>query len=190
MIVGEGEERERLEGLARSLGLNDSVLFVGGQPREMVAMYLAAADVFLFPTERAESFGFVLAEAMASGLPVVASETGALREVIGRPGVNGLLVPPGNVDALANVMRMLLANEALRRRLGEAARRRVLAEYTVERMVEQTLEVYRFAIGRSGLLQLRSAVAMLPWVSLSIARAGRRATRVSALWSSKRFGIP
>ena len=150
VIVGEGEERERLEGLARSLGLNDSVLFVGGQPREMVAMYLAAADVFLFPTERAESFGIVLAEAMASGLPVVASETGALREVIGRPGVNGLLVPPGNVDALANVMRMLLADEALRRRLGEAARRRVLAEYTVERMVEQTLEVYRFAIGRSG----------------------------------------
>ena len=47
-------------------------------------------------------------------------------------------------------MHMLLADEALRRRLGEAARRRVLAEYTVERMVEQTLEVYRFAIGRSG----------------------------------------
>jgi hypothetical protein len=104
--------------------------------------------------------------------------------------VNGLLVPPGNVDALANVMRMLLADEALRRRLGEAARRRVLAEYTVERMVEQTLEVYRFAIGRSGLLQLRSAVAMLPWVSLSIARAGRRATRVSALWSSKALRYP
>jgi glycosyltransferase involved in cell wall biosynthesis len=149
VIVGEGEERERLEGLARSLGLNDDVLFVGGQPREMVAKYLAAADVFLFPTERAESFGIVLAEAMASGLPVVASETGALREVIGRPGVSGLLVPPGDVDALADRMRTLLADEALRRRLGEAARRRVLREYTVERMVERTLEVYRFAIART-----------------------------------------
>jgi glycosyltransferase involved in cell wall biosynthesis len=150
VIVGEGNEQERLESLARSVGLHGRVLFVGGQPRDTVAKYLAAGDVFLFPTERAESFGIVLAEAMASGLPVIASETGAIREVMGRPGVSGLLVPPGDVEALASAMRTLLADEGLRRRLGEAARRRVLAQYTVERMVEQTLDVYRFAIARSG----------------------------------------
>jgi glycosyltransferase involved in cell wall biosynthesis len=150
VVVGEGKEGERLEALTRSLGLSKRVLFVGGQPREMVAKYLAAADVFLFPTERAEAFGVAVAEAMASALPVVASDTGAVREVIGRPGVNALIVPPGDVDALADAMDGLLADEKLRRRLGEAARARVLAEYTIERMVEQTLDIYRFAIARTG----------------------------------------
>jgi glycosyltransferase involved in cell wall biosynthesis len=150
VIVGEGEERGRLEALAGSLGLGDRVLLVGGQPRERVAKYLAAADVFLFPTERAESFGIVLAEAMACGVPVIATDAGAVREVMGRPGVTGLLIPPGDVDALANAMGTLLGDDGLRQRLGQAARARVLAEYTVEHMVERTVDVYRFAIARNG----------------------------------------
>jgi glycosyltransferase involved in cell wall biosynthesis len=148
VIVGEGEERERLEGLARSLGLNDSVAFVGGQPQEMVAKYLAAADVFLFPTERAEAAPVVLPQAMACGVPAIASDIGGIPEVVHRSRANGLLVPPGDVPALVHAMRTLIRDDSLRERLGQRARQRVLAHYTVETMVEQTLDVYRFAISR------------------------------------------
>ena len=120
-------------------------LFVGDQPQEIVATYLAASDVFLFPTERAEAAPLVLPQAMACARPVVASNIGAIPEVVDRPGENGLLVPPGNLEALTNAMRQLLSDDSLRRRLGQAARERVLADYTVERMVERTLAVYEFA---------------------------------------------
>jgi glycosyltransferase involved in cell wall biosynthesis len=148
VIVGQGEEREPLEQLSRSLGLERRVLFAGAQPHDIVARYLAAADVFLFPTERAEAAPLVLPQAMACALPVVASDIGGITEVVQRAGEIGVLVPPGDVNALADAMRTLMHDESLRRRLGEAARRRVLAEYTIERMVEQTLDVYRFAISR------------------------------------------
>ncbi len=115
-----------------------------------MALYLAAADVFLFPTERDEAAPLVLPQAMACARPSVASDIGGITEVLGRSGDNGLLIPPGDVEALVGAMRTLLGDEGLRRRLGEAAQRRVLTEYTVERMVERTLEVYRIAIARLG----------------------------------------
>jgi glycosyltransferase involved in cell wall biosynthesis len=148
VIVGEGEERECLEALTRSLGLERSVAFVGGQPQEMVAKYLAAADVFLFPTERAEAAPVVLPQAMACGVPVIASDIGGIPEVVRRSRANGLLVPPGDVPALVEAMSTLIRDDGLRERLGQGARQRVLAHYTVETMVEQTLDVYRFAIAR------------------------------------------
>lgn len=151
VVVGGGEEREALSGLAARLGLERRVLFVGDQPHEIVAAYLAAADVFLFPTERAEALGLVLLQAMACARPVVASRIGAIPEVVDRPGENGLLVPPGDLEALTNAMRQLLSDEGLRSRLGHAARERVLAEYTVERMVERTLAVYEVARQRQAI---------------------------------------
>jgi glycosyltransferase involved in cell wall biosynthesis len=104
--------------------------------------------VFLFPTERGEAAPLVLPQAIACAAPVIASDIGGIPEVVRRSGVNGILVPPGDVQALTDAMRTLLRDENLRRRLGEAARRRVLGEYTVERMVEQTLAVYRVANAR------------------------------------------
>jgi glycosyltransferase involved in cell wall biosynthesis len=148
VIVGTGEERVRLERLSQSLGVGQRVHFVGGQPHEVVAKYLAAADVFLFPTERGEAAPLVLPQAMACAAPVIASDIGGIPEVVRRSGVNGILVPPGDVLALTDAMRTLVRDESLRRRLGQAARQRVLAEYTVEQMVEQTLDVYRVAISR------------------------------------------
>jgi glycosyltransferase involved in cell wall biosynthesis len=148
IIVGGGPERERLEKLARQLGVDQRVMFAGTQPHERVALHLAAADVFLFPTERDEAAPLVLPQAMACARPVVASRTGGITEVIGESGENGMLVPPGDVPALAQAMRTLLGDEGLRRRLGEAARGRVLAEYTIERMTERTLAVYEIARNR------------------------------------------
>jgi glycosyltransferase involved in cell wall biosynthesis len=148
IIVGDGEEREALEQLASSLGVERRVIFAGAQPHEVLAKYLAAADLFLFPTERAEAAPVVLPQAMACAAPVIASEIGGIPEVVRRSGESGLLVPPGDVPALAEAIRALLRDESLRQRLGQAARQRVLVHYTVERMVEQTLDVYRIAIQR------------------------------------------
>jgi glycosyltransferase involved in cell wall biosynthesis len=156
--VGDGEEREPLEQLAGSLGLERRVIFAGGQPHEELAKYIAAGDAFLFPTQRAEAAPVVLPQAMACGVPVIASEIGGIPEVVGRSLTNGVLVPPGDVPALADAMRALLRDEGLRERLGQRARRRVLAHYTVERMVDQTLDVYRFAIARSREVSDRSEV--------------------------------
>jgi glycosyltransferase involved in cell wall biosynthesis len=148
VMVGTGEERGRLEQLSRSLAVEQRVHFVGGQSHKVVAKYLAAADVFLFPTERGEAAPLVLPQAMACEVPVIASDIGGIPEVMQRSGLSGILVPPGDVQALTNAMRTLVRDESLRWRLGQAARQRVLAEYTVERMVEQTLDVYRVAIAR------------------------------------------
>jgi glycosyltransferase involved in cell wall biosynthesis len=121
IIVGDGTERERLEDLARQLGVDQRVMFAGTQPHERVALHLAAADVFLFPTERDEAAPLVLPQAMACARPVVASRTGGITEVIGESGQYGMLVPPSDVPALARAMRTLVGDEGLRRRLGEAA---------------------------------------------------------------------
>jgi glycosyltransferase involved in cell wall biosynthesis len=83
---------------------------------------------------------------MACGAAVVASDIGGITEVVGTTRENGLLVPPGDVAALTGAMRVLSGSETHRRLLGEAARRRVAAQYTAERMVESTLEAYGHAI--------------------------------------------
>ena len=147
-VVGDGEERERLGQLARSLGVAERVDFLGRQPPEAVARYLAAADAFVFPTERDEGAPLVLVEAMAAGLPVIATDMAQLSEVIDRPGENGLLVPLGDDDALAAAARDLLEDEERRHRIGAAARERVLAEYTLDRMIDRTVAVYEIALGR------------------------------------------
>jgi glycosyltransferase involved in cell wall biosynthesis len=148
VIVGDGEEREHLERLAHELQVDTRVTFAGAQAPEKVPLYLAAADVFLFPTERDEAAPLVLPQAMACARPVVASRIGGIPEVIGDSSEFGRLVPPGDAGALADALRALLSDERLRLRLGEAARQRALAEFTVERMAERTLDVYRIAIAR------------------------------------------
>jgi glycosyltransferase involved in cell wall biosynthesis len=149
-VVGDGLEREPLEALAGRLGLSGRVLFTGAQPPERVAEYLAAADGFLFPTAFAEAAPLVLLQAMASGLPVVASELGAIPEVVGRDRSRGVLVRAGDVGGLASELDLLVRDEKLRERLGAAARESAVAEYSLERMVEQTVAVYELAASRLG----------------------------------------
>lgn len=150
LIVGDGMERERLEALARDLNVSERVLFAGAQPRDQVASYMNAADVFLFPTERDEAAPLVLPQALSSGLPTIASRIGGITEVVDRPGVNGVLISPGDVGELAAAMRTLVEDEGLRRHLGTEGRQRVLAEYTLARMTERTVDVYRVAQARLG----------------------------------------
>lgn len=145
VVVGDGEERSVLEALAAAPEVVGRVRFAGSKSPDDVAAYMTAADVFLFPTELPEPAPVVLLEAMASGLPVVASDIGGITEVIDRPGENGFLVSPGAVDQLVPAAASLLADAATRRRMGEAARRRVEEEYTIELMVERTLAIYEIA---------------------------------------------
>jgi glycosyltransferase involved in cell wall biosynthesis len=148
LVVGDGAERAALERLARELGVTERVIFAGAQTPERMPAYIAAADVLLFPTELNEALPLILLQGMACALPVIASRTGAIPDVIGRPGYSGLLVPPGDARALAATATTVYRDKGLRRRLGGAARHRVLTEYTMERMTERTLAVYELARDR------------------------------------------
>jgi glycosyltransferase involved in cell wall biosynthesis len=149
MIVGDGEDRGRLEGLARSLGVADRVTFAGGQPPDVVARYLAASDAFVFPTERDEGAPMELVEAMASGVPVVASRIEQIAEVVDCDGENGFLVRTANVSETVVALRTILSDPGRARAVGERGRERVLAGYTLEQMVEETVAVYQLAIDQA-----------------------------------------
>ncbi len=118
MLVGDGPEYGRTRELVETLGLAEAVRYVGVV--DEVAPLLKAADVLLLPSET-ESFGLVALEAMASGVPVVASDVGGLPEVV-EHGVTGFLAPVGDVDAMAGYCLQLLADCASTRRYSAAAR--------------------------------------------------------------------
>jgi glycosyltransferase involved in cell wall biosynthesis len=119
LVAGEGAERGALEAWAAGLGLRGHVRFAG---RREVRPLLAAADVFVFPSLY-EAVGIALLEAMASALPVVASRTGGIPEVV-EDGVSGILVAPGDAGDLARALVALERDPERRRRLGVAARAR------------------------------------------------------------------
>jgi glycosyltransferase involved in cell wall biosynthesis len=123
VAVGDGDDRPRLEELAREEGVADRVRFLASLAREELMTCYAHCDVFALPSA-GEGFGLVFLEAMASGKPVVGGAHGGSPEVL-EEGVTGHLVPHGDVERLASVMRTLLADEGLRRRMGEQARLRV-----------------------------------------------------------------
>jgi glycosyltransferase involved in cell wall biosynthesis len=117
------------------------VQLLGHIPWTQLAEWYRRAAVFVMPSYY-ETFGISVIEAMAFGLPVVATRAGGLPEVV-EDGVTGILVPPGNTQALAEAIICLLRSPDLRRRMGQAGRERVLAEFTVEQVTAQTLTLYQ-----------------------------------------------
>ena len=148
VVVGDGAEREALERQARDAHVEDKVIFVGAQPPEAVARYLGAADIFVFPTERDEAAPLVLPQAMACGLPVVASRIGGIEEVLDRPGPPGILLTPGDCSRLTETLRRLIADTEERARLGACALELAQAEYSIAVMVKRTVAVYEAARSR------------------------------------------
>jgi glycosyltransferase involved in cell wall biosynthesis len=134
-IVGDGPERPGLEALAGELGIAGRVTFTGALPHERALLAIRAADVFLL-TSRTEGLSHVLLEAMQLGTPCVASAVGGNPEVI-EDGVDGLLVPYGDVEALVAAVESLIDALARCRALAEAARRSV-ARFSWERLVDST----------------------------------------------------
>jgi glycosyltransferase involved in cell wall biosynthesis len=123
------------------------VHFVGHQ--EDILPWLAALDVFVLSSDW-EGMSNALLEAMAAGLPVVATAVGGTPEVV-VDGVTGLLVPPHDPISLAEAIVRLLDAPDLRRQMGQAGRERVKKSFTVERMVEQTQTLYEHILSAKGL---------------------------------------
>lgn len=141
LIAGEGSERERLEAMARELGLTPHVRFLGY--RTDVMDLLRAADFFVLPS-LLEGMPLSVLEAMSYGLPVIATTVGGVPEVV-TDGESGVLVPPGDPAALSSAMARLAGDRALRQRLGEAGRRRVLEDFSFAAMSRSYLELYSYA---------------------------------------------
>jgi glycosyltransferase involved in cell wall biosynthesis len=143
-VVGDGPLRDRLRRQAARLGLGKAVQLPG--ERADVRAWLHAADVFVLPSLW-EGLPNALLEAMALGLPVAASRVDGVPEAV-TDGVEGLLVEPGAPQALAAALDSLLADAALRRRLGEAGRTRVAADFTVPAMLAGHRTAYRDVLSR------------------------------------------
>jgi glycosyltransferase involved in cell wall biosynthesis len=136
-VVGDGPELGRLQEFARSRGVEARVNFLGLQ--DEVHKLLQAAHVFVHPCIWEEAFGLTLAEALATGLPIVASRIGAIPEIV-TDGGTGLLVPPGDVNALATALGRVLRDSALRDRLGAGARRSVARRFPLDVSVKAHMD--------------------------------------------------
>lgn len=119
-LVGDGPNRQRLEALATESGLEASEVFLGR--RSDIPELLGQADIFAFSTTPAEGFGIVLIEAMAAGLPILASDVPACREVL-LDGAAGDLLPPGDVGAWISLLRTLMASAHLKTVMGARSSR-------------------------------------------------------------------
>jgi glycosyltransferase involved in cell wall biosynthesis len=157
LLVGDdpfGDGRQRAERIARELELGGACVFAG--IRRDVPALMAMSDVFVM-SSLWEGLGLVFLEAMATGIPVASTRVSAIPEVVVE-GETGLLAPPADAEALAGVMSRLARDPALRARLGAAGRARVRDRFGLDRMIDETIEVYREVIGpRAGALQSPTA---------------------------------
>ena len=142
-LIGEGPQRAVLEAKIRAEGLEGRVVLVGAKPQETVRAALNDATVFVMPSVRTpegnqDGIPVALMEAMATGAAVVSTQVSGIPELV-HSERNGLLVPPGDVAALANALQRLLDAPTLRRELGAAARATVLAEFDAHREADRLL---------------------------------------------------
>jgi len=143
LMVGEGPERSSAQALARRLGLQERVRFLGTQ--QSIEEIAGTADVFLLPSEL-ESFGLSALEAMACGVPVVGSDAGGLPEVV-KHAETGYLLPVGDVEGMAARTLEILKDEARRHEMGRAGRRRAEALFGADRVVTQYEKYYEKVLG-------------------------------------------
>jgi glycosyltransferase involved in cell wall biosynthesis len=144
LIGGGGPERERLARQAVELGIADRVHFLGEVPDDDLPGLYQSADLFVMPSHlRAEALGLSQIEALASGLPCISTELGTGTSFANSHGETGLVVPPGDPRALAVALNTLLDDPKLRRRFGEAGRKRVADLFGRDKMVESVETIYR-----------------------------------------------
>ncbi|TVP77561.1 MAG: N-acetyl-alpha-D-glucosaminyl L-malate synthase BshA [Gemmatimonadales bacterium] len=139
VMVGDGPERARAQRAARRLGVEDDVVFPG--KHAAVDELLSCADLFLLPSE-SESFGLAALEAMSCGVPVIATRVGGLPEVV-VDGVTGYLVEVGDTDTMARLGAEILADQAMAKEMGDAARTRAVEAFSAPRVVPRYAEFYR-----------------------------------------------
>jgi glycosyltransferase involved in cell wall biosynthesis len=147
LIAGDGPEREQLETEARQLGLASSVEFLG--ERNDIPDLIRSSDLFVLST-RSEGLPMSVLEAMAAGLPVVASEVGGIPELV--DAETGVLVPPEDPAALSTAVERLLADQGLRARLGAAGRARAEERFDLESWGRAHIRLYERELERAGVI--------------------------------------
>jgi glycosyltransferase involved in cell wall biosynthesis len=145
VICGDGEQRNELEDLASSLGIASHVKFLG--TRSNVAAVLRACDVFCHAAPF-EPFGIVAIEAMAVGLPIVVPDSGGIRETV-EHGVNGLIYPALDHQALGEAMLTLTNNPDLRKSMGLAGRRLAEERFSVREYLSKLYQAYGVDVDQS-----------------------------------------
>lgn len=140
VFVGDGPTRAALQELAQSLDIGERVIFAGSVGQDTIRSHYAAADLFCLPSF-AEGVPVVLMEAMAMGLPVVTTRIMGTLELVDH-GVSGLLVSPGRADQLAGALAELIAAPDRREAMGRAGRKKVCAEFEIERSARRVHELF------------------------------------------------
>jgi glycosyltransferase involved in cell wall biosynthesis len=133
-IIGEGEERPKLERLIAKLGLENKVFLLGRLPE--ASQYLLGFDAFVLPSVK-EGFPWSVLEAMSAKLPVIATSVGAVPEII-EDGVSGYIVKPGDPTQLAERINTTIGNERAAQEMGIQAHQKVLFSFTLDSMIKQT----------------------------------------------------
>jgi len=151
IMVGEGHDEQRLRALARDLGVSDKVGFVGAMRDDELPEAYATSTIYLGASRvdrdiNVEGFGISFLEAGASGIPSVAGDSGGVRSAV-RDGETGLVVPPTDVDAIADAIRSLLLNADRRKLMGVAARRAVETHYNWDRVARDTRDFTNRVVG-------------------------------------------
>lgn len=141
IIVGDGDYLQHLKDLVRKRNISNNVLFTGKVSEQDLIKYYNLADVFVFPTLRVEAFGIVIAEAMSCGKPVVATKVGGIQTVVD-DSENGYLIEMNNLKELKERLMMVFSNEKLAKKLGNAARKKVVENFSLEKMIDDTIKVY------------------------------------------------
>ena len=139
-VVGDGPRRERLAQLARELGIDAHVMFAGAVAQDELPTMFAAADAFCLPSF-AEGLPVVLMEAMATGLPAVTTGVMGIPELVVNDE-NGVLVPPGRSDLVADALTRLARDPELRARLGRAGRARVVEAFDIRREARRLHDLF------------------------------------------------
>lgn len=140
-IIGAGNLREKLQSLVAEEGLSETITFSGGMDQDYVSGKLAESDIFLLSSVE-EALSVALMEAMASGLPAVATKVGGVPELV-RDGESGYLVQPGDAEAMAEKLDLLVKNPDGRREMGIAGRKIVEEKYDIQKLNERLVELYR-----------------------------------------------
>lgn len=146
LIVGDGPYRQSIESLIGRLSLVPYVTLVGF--RRDIPQILAVSDIFVLSTASWEGLPLTILEAMSSGLPVVASDVGGIREEIAHQQT-GIVVPPKNPGTLSQALIDLLANDQEAKAMGKRGRERVYELFTLERMGRETTQVYEDLLGQT-----------------------------------------
>ena len=141
IIVGDGDLRSRYEEKVKKLKIGDMVVFTGRVSDEKLSEYYQSANVFVLPSiDKSEAYGMVLLEAMAHGLPVIASNLPGVRGLVEKD--RGLLVEPGNIEKLSQALTRILSDESKHREMGASAKKWVEENRTIEKEINKIIEAY------------------------------------------------